>query len=794
MKQKGFFALALGAALLVPAVSPRAQQPAAPGEGGDLVLKPTNHPRLPADPSQLWLAPVNAREGAGRAALGPTNDFVTAVKFEVDSNFAKALPLLSQPAVQHGTLGPYAQYYQGLAQLRLGRPEDARRTFEALAATRPVGYLAEATAIRQAECAEALGDQTAATDIYERLAGMKTTAPDDILMRLGRSARAAGNTDKATEAFARVVYEFPFSDLSPLASAELESLPIAPIAAGSTRYKLEVGRAERLFGAKRYAQARSAFEGVKPAARGDDRELVNLRLAECEYLLKRPRNARDGLKPYLEKASRQGEALYFYAVAIRELGDQAEYLRIVRRLVDQFPNESWAEEGLNNLATHYILQNDDESADATFREMYEKFPAGHYADRAAWKSGWWAYKNGRYAETIRAFESAAAHFPRSDYRPTWLYWSARAHDALKEPALAEARYALVATDYLNSYYGRLSFKHLEGRAPQRRLVADLQRGPQAPPAAAPPLFAPHALPPADEAPAAAPLPPNQQVVRALLGLELYDQALDELHYAQKAWGDSPAIQATIGWIYHERGDLRAGINAMKRAYPQYLAAGGERLPNDLLKVLFPVDYWPLIRRYSAEHQLDPYMMAALIAQESTFTADVKSAANAYGLMQLLPSTGRQYARRLKLSRRFSLSLLTTAETNIRMGTAYFADLVRQFGGAHYALATYNAGPNRVARWIAERPGIDRDEFIDDIPFPETQNYVKKILGTAEDYRRLYGSDAASADDHDATPAVVHRAAPAPVSPAKASATPVKKKKAAPPANKKRTAQKSKKAA
>jgi hypothetical protein len=100
-----------------------------------------------------------------------------------------------------------------------------------------------------------------------------------------------------------------------------------------------------------------------------------------------------------------------------------------------------------------------------------------------------------------------------------------------------------------------------------------------------------------------------------------------------------------------------------------------------------------------------------------------------------------------------------------MGTAYFADLVRQFGDVHYALATYNAGPNRVARWISERPGIGREEFIDDIPFPETQNYVKKIIGTAEDYRRLYGPGGASAaDDADVvTPAVAdsgQKAAPA----------------------------------
>ena len=96
-----------------------------------------------------------------------------------------------------------------------------------------------------------------------------------------------------------------------------------------------------------------------------------------------------------------------------------------------------------------------------------------------------------------------------------------------------------------------------------------------------------------------------------------------------------------------------------------------------------------------------------------------------------------------------------------MGTAYFADLVKQFGGAHYALATYNAGPNRVSRWIAERPGIERDEFIDDIPFPETQNYVKRVLGTAEEYRRIYGSGALRADEIDATPAVSRRAAASP---------------------------------
>jgi soluble lytic murein transglycosylase-like protein len=96
-----------------------------------------------------------------------------------------------------------------------------------------------------------------------------------------------------------------------------------------------------------------------------------------------------------------------------------------------------------------------------------------------------------------------------------------------------------------------------------------------------------------------------------------------------------------------------------------------------------------------------------------------------------------------------VSTLTNADANIRMGTLYFKRLIDQFGGMHLALAAYNAGESRVVRWIAERPGLERDEFIDDIPFPETQNYVRRILGTAEDYRVLYGERRARASiDND----------------------------------------------
>jgi soluble lytic murein transglycosylase len=132
-------------------------------------------------------------------------------------------------------------------------------------------------------------------------------------------------------------------------------------------------------------------------------------------------------------------------------------------------------------------------------------------------------------------------------------------------------------------------------------------------------------------------------------------------------------------------------------------------------------------------------------------------------------------------------MLTNPDVNIRMGTLYFSDLVKQFGGAYYALASYNAGESRVVRWKMERPGLDDDEFIDDIPFPETQNYVKRILGTAEDYRRLYREGAAQPRAVKASTTTKADIAPSPAK-TKKKVTPAKKtapKKKTPPKHRRR---------
>lgn len=685
---------------------------------GDPQLLPTAHPALPGSLSDMWLVPPPAeRTARANAVYAPLVQ--GDARFRA-ADYTKALPLFATPALTASPLGDYARYYAGMTELRMGRTRDARRTFESLMQRKPVGYLAVAAALAAGEAAEAEKDAEAAVRLYEGLAADPAAISAEVLSSLGRAALAAGDRRKAAAAFTRVYYGFPLSPAATAAGAQLTGLAAD---VESTGHQRDLGRAQILYGARRYTDARAAFVDVRRHTSGGERELVDLRIAQSDFHLRRWAAARDGLRPLLDRGTRRDEAAYYHVSAVRELGDHDAFVRLSRALVKAFPESPWAEEALNSLGTHYILTSQDAQSAEVFGEQFRRFPTGARAERAAWKYGWWKYKTGDYAETARVFELASHHFPRSDYRPLFLYWAGRSHARLGAAGRADARLRLVHIDYGNSYYGRLAERTV--RAREGNGSSDVVV-PASASSSASSAAEPHVPPQL----------PNERTIRLLLANGLYDDALGELGYAQRVAGPSPVIDATIAWAYSRQGELRRGINLMRRTYPQFLTAAGQDLPTEILEVIFPLTYWPDIQRHSKVHGLDPYLVAALIAQESTFDPRIKSPANAVGLMQIVPATGRRLARSAGI-RNFTPAMLTNPQINLRLGTLYFARLVKQFGGTHYALASYNAGENRIVRWKAERPGIDQDEFIDDIPFPETQNYVKRILGTAENYRMLY---------------------------------------------------------
>ncbi len=669
-------------------------------------LAPTVHPPVPADLSSMWFATTAA------TTMDPAlTNFVKGVRLLEDRDNAEAaLPLVSAPALASTALADYARYYAGLSLLKLKRYAAADGAFAALAGRKIDGHLPEDAAFRQAEVRQAQRDFTGAVVIYESLVGRTLARPQVAWLQLGLTAGQAGQPARSVEALRRVYYDFPTSVEADTAAKELDRLTVEADAALAPK---ELARADALYRARRWSAARDSYEVVQPFVSGADRARVDVRIAGCDVGQGRFREGRDRVMPLIDGPSGE-EAAFHLVVATRGLKQKDEHVKRSRAFVARYPASPFADEVLNNLASALIIDDEDGQADAVFREVVEKYPSGRFAERAFWKAGWWAYRQGRFQDAAQLFDRGAAQFPRSDYRPSWLYWSGRAWLQSNDAETAAARLRLAATDYHNSYYGRLAVRQLaSGRG--AAITPSLQRQPV-------PVSVPTA-----------------QRIALLLATGLNQEAMSELQYAQRVWGDSPQLQATIALTHRRLGNVRAGINTMKRAYPQYLAAGGETLPSEILQVIFPLDYWPLLQKYAGQRGLDPYVVAALVAQESNFDPAVVSPANAWGLMQVLPNTGRSLARKLGVHP-FSTKRLTEAEVNVRLGTQFFADSIRRFGGVHFALAAYNAGDSRVASWQRERPGMPQDEFIDDIPFPETQNYVKRILGTAEDYRLLYGKN------------------------------------------------------
>jgi soluble lytic murein transglycosylase len=616
------------------------------------------------------------------------------------------------------------------------------------------GRLRQLALSAEAEAALSVGDPAGAAALLEELYPGLTSNRDVILDQWATATRAAGRSEDAARLWLRLYYEFPTSNLAPSALRQAETTMQAAAVGTADTFARDLTRAEALLAAGRVADAEAALKqlDVLLAATPDATEVqarrdrLQLRLAHAACLQKRCGGMLSTLSDLSARSVGTGEAQYLVASALRDLGRAEQYREAIDALMAIAPGtaaDPWVERGLNEYGTYLIKADNDDEAALVFRRLFDRNPSGRYGERAAWKYGWWSYRQRQFDEAVRVFEAASANFPRANTRPAWLYWSGRARERLGDRAGATQRLTLAAVDYLHSYYGRLSSEALtrlgapvptSTSAPLPDVVVAAVDGGEAEP------DAPSGGVAADDNEGtlvASEPPPTADMITWLVSAGMYTEAVAEMKHAQRAHGRTPRLDATLAWVYRQQGEIRPAINTMRQAYPQYLSARGDALPREIQEVIFPIAYVPLIKRYAARHDLDPFIVAALIGQESSYVADVRSPANAWGLMQILPTTGARLARADGV-RRFRTSMLTDPEVNVRLGTRYFASLVRDLGGVPYALAGYNAGEGRVVRWKAERGTLEQAEFIDDIPFPETQMYVKKIMGTAVDYKRLYG--------------------------------------------------------
>lgn len=671
----------------------------------------------------------HAKEDAGALAW-----LVIGYARTLDHDYGKAIDPLNRAKAGASELGDYVAYYLGDAYLKTAHTAEALSTLADFSKNFPDSLL-----IRDADVlyADALLEESRARDAAVLLEKQRAPLRSDIELAIGRAYEAAGDNQKSASAFRNLYFNLPNSFEADAAGAELHKLGIS----GSIAERRT--RADLLFKAKHYSEAAHDYrelvneDQISPA----DRPQLQLALAEA---LEKSGSSHDARKLLASMGAQTGdleaERLYLLSETARSTSDEDAVQRTLNELRTFGPSSPWLEKALLSAGNMYLLKRDYDRAIDYFRELQQRFPSGGHASYAHWKVAWLNFRQGRTDEARKGFENQIALYPDSGEIPSALYWRARLAEEDGNPAMARAFYQKLSDRFRNYYYaefGRLRLKALR--------QAQAGSGEESSPKQADPVH--YALldrvPPlstSGKITATDPPDDNLRVERARLLSNggLADMAVRELQAAANQV-DGTWAPPEMARVYQDGGRYDRGIEIMKRSTPNYFAVDIPDLPRPYWEALFPKAYWSDLRKYSMLNGLDPYLVASLIRQESEFNALALSRANAVGLMQLLPKTGKTVAKQVKL-KRFSAPQLYTPAVNLQLGTRYFKDMVDKYNGQfEYALAAYNAGSDRVGDWLGQGHYRDPQEFVESIPFTETREYVQAILRNAVVYRQLYGT-------------------------------------------------------
>lgn len=638
----------------------------------------------------------------------------------LDHDARLAVAPLRKAQAHAGDLGDYFTYFLGSALQASGDSEGALAALLDFPARYPDSiFLRDAVLVYANALVNTNNPQLAVAMLQKNR--LPTRA--DYEFALGQAQLKAGETAKGADTLRHVYFSLPLSPEADKAATLLRALPEG---LGST-FALEKVRADVLARARRYRDAATEYRALLALASDQDRPAVEVALGGALHRSGNDRDARDVLEHAAAAGDVNGERLFYLLEIARSDRDDDRFLRVLQDLRQAAPTSSWLEQGLLAAGNVYLLRNDYDRAIDFYRELHERFPQGRLAPYANWKVAWLSLRQNRVAEAAKGFEQQIALYPTSAQVPAAIYWRARlAEEQEHDSARAHSYYAKLADRFRNYYYADLARERLSGI---RNAGLDDPLLAKIPPLELKTSYA-DVTPPADSL--------RLQKAHLLQNAGLTDFAVRELRAAAAA-GESSWANAEIARLYQDNGQYHRALQYLKAVVPSYFALDIAALPRTYWEDLFPRPYWGDLKRYAGENGLDPFLVASLIRQESEFNPAAISGANAWGLMQVLPSTGKKLARSLHV-RSFSNQSLLSPNINMQLGTRYFRELIDHFNGrVEYALAAYNAGSDRVDAWLAGGNFRDTQEFVESIPFTETREYVQSILRNATVYRKLYGT-------------------------------------------------------
>ncbi|MGQ4650191.1 transglycosylase SLT domain-containing protein [Lyngbya aestuarii] len=404
---------------------------------------------------------------------------------------------------------------------------------------------------------------------------------------------------------------------------------------------------------------------------------------------------------------------------LASLSPSKDALVYLDQVVSKFPDE--APEAL--LAKAKILEalGSSKSAAQARQSVLTQYPSSEVAAEYRWDVAWKKATAGKLEEAWQWAQPITTDSPDSQLAAEAAFWIGRWANQLGRQREGKQSFEHVLASYPESYYAWRSAQFLGWDVGDFTTVRDL---------------VPNVVKPAGR-----PLPPaGSDTLKELylLGQDLDAWTTWQVELENRA-ESTVAEQFTDGLMRLGIGDHLNGINQIwhlsRRETPQEQAQWQAlRQEPAYWHALFPLPFKEQIANWSQQRQLNPLLVTGLIRQESRFEPKIRSVAGATGLMQVMPGTGKWVAQQIQL-KDYNLE---DPSDNIRLGTWYLDHTHQEYNNnSLLAVASYNAGPGNVAKWIRKYGFTDPDTFIEVIPFPETKGYVEVVFGNYWNYLRLY---------------------------------------------------------
>ncbi|WP_228486629.1 lytic transglycosylase domain-containing protein [Paludibaculum fermentans] len=511
-------------------------------------------------------------------------------------------------------------------------------------------------------------------------------------------------------------------------------------------------RSQKLIDGGQATRAKSELEAMIPLLGGLERDQARVRLGAADYQMKRTETAASYLRSLqVDDPEAEAERLYYLAACYRRLDRDAEMLATVQEIGPKAPSSPWRLKALILAANNYLVANDWRKFTPLFQACAEAFPNSEEGPGCHWKYTWRVYLE-RKANAGELLRQHVTQYPSSDKAGAALYYLGRLAESASDLPAAKRFYNEVLGRFPNYYYTALAREQLK-----RSQVALAAASPETERwlgTIAWPDRIRQADFNADEL-------TSRRIERArLLARAGLDQwAEGELRFGIRNGGKRFPLAVELAETAHRRGAPDVGLRYIKSTIPDYLWLTAEGAPKSFWKLAFPFPYRAKIERFAKERSLDPFLVAALIRQESEFNPAAISVAKAVGLMQVMPGTGRELGRRVGL-KAVMPSSLKVPDINLNIGTYYLQhQLAARNGSVEDTLAGYNAGPSRVPVWRSWWDFRESSEFVETIPFTQTREYVQIVMRNAEMYRRIYANEPYSIEPEPPPPPATITAAP-----------------------------------